>query len=85
MKKYIIEYDREGCIGVASCTVVDPENWEMVNDGKADMKNSKKDSKNGFFIREIDESELEKWKEAAQACPVLVIHIIDKETGQRII
>ena len=84
-KKYLVEYDREGCIGAASCVAVDPENWELVEDGKANLKNSKKGSKKGYYLREIDESELEKWKEAADSCPVLVIHIKDLETGEKII
>lgn len=84
-KKYLVELDREGCIGAAACVAVDPDNWDIVEDGKVDLKNSKKDSKTGFFVREIDESELQKWKEGAEACPVTVIHIIDLETKKRII
>lgn len=84
-KKYLIEYDREGCIGVAACTAVDPENWILVEDGKADLKDSKKEPKKGYYTREIDESELTKWKAAAESCPVLVIHIKDLETGEKII
>lgn len=84
-KKYLVELDREGCIGAAACVAVDPENWDIVEDGKVDLKNSKQDSKTSFFVREIDESELQKWKEAAEACPVTVIHIIDLETKKRII
>ena len=84
-KKYRIEYDREGCIGAAACVAVDPENWELVEDGKADLSKSEQDSKTKFFIREIDESELQKWKEGAESCPVNVIHIVDLETGKRII
>ena len=57
----------------------------MVEDNKADLKDSKQDLKTKFFIRDIDESELSKWKEAAESCPVFVIHIIDLETGKRII
>ena len=86
MKKYRVEYEREKCIGAAACVANDPDNWSMEEDGKADLKNSKEDSKNKlFFIRDIDESELPKWKESAELCPVTVIHIIDLETGKRII
>lgn len=81
----MVELDREACIGAAACVAVDPDNWSIVEDGKVDLKDSKKDDKTGFFIREIDESELAKWKEAAEACPVTVIHITDLETGRRII
>ncbi|MBS3167562.1 ferredoxin [Candidatus Woesearchaeota archaeon] len=85
-KKYRIEYDREGCIGAAACVAVDEENWTIIEDGKADLKESKLDNKKkGYFIREISEEELAKFKEAAEACPVNVIHIVDLETGKRII
>ena len=84
-KKYRIELDREACIGIATCVIADPENWVMVEDGKVDMKDSVKDPKTNFFVRDIDESQLQKWKEAADVCPVNVIHIIDLETGKRII
>ena len=85
MKKYRIEYAREACIGAAACAASDPDNWQMDEDGKANLKDGKKDSKTKYFIREIDESEFPKWKEAAELCPVTVIHIIDLETGKRII
>ena len=54
-KKYIVEYEREGCIGAAACVAVQPEAWEIVDDGKADLKNP--DSKNEIWRKEIDESE----------------------------
>lgn len=84
-KKYRVELDREGCIGAAACVAVDPENWNIVEDGKVDLKDSKQDPKTSYFFRDIDESELAKWKEAAESCPVTVIHITDLETGKRII
>ncbi len=84
-KKYRVELDREGCIGAAACVAVDPENWILADDGKVDLVKSDKDFKSNFYYRIIDESELAKWKESADSCPVLVIHIIDLETNQRII
>lgn len=84
-KRYLVELDREGCIGAAACVAVDPDNWAIVEDGKVDLKDSKQDTKTKFFIREIDEIELQKWKEAAESCPVNVIHIIDLDTKKRII
>lgn len=73
-KKYIIEYDREGCIGAAACIAVAPDSWEMDDDGKANL-----------LKKEIDEDELEINKQAAEACPVNVIRIKDKDTGEYII
>ncbi len=74
-KRYTIEYDREGCIGAGACAAVCPENWFMEADNKANLKN-----------KEVAEGEeFEKNLQAAQVCPVNVIHIIDKQTGKKII
>lgn len=72
-KKYKIVYDREGCIGAGSCVPACPDNWSMNEDGKADCKKL-----------EITEEELQANKDAAESCPVQVIHIED-ENGERII
>ena len=82
MAKFKIFYDREGCIGAAACAAVSGR-WKIVGDGKADLVDSKQD-KDGWFIAEIDEADLEKETEAARSCPALVIHIKD-ENGNQIV
>ena len=84
MGKYIIQYDRKGCIGAGVCAAVAPDHWIMAQDGKADLEGGKQISE-GQFEREIDESELEANKQAAEGCPAIVIHIIEKATGKRIV
>lgn len=74
MAKYRIIYDREGCIGAASCCAACPDNWVLAKDGKADFKKEI-----------IEEKELPANKDAAESCPVMVIHIENVETGERII
>ncbi|RME53688.1 ferredoxin [Candidatus Woesearchaeota archaeon] len=74
MGKYKIEFDREACIGAAACAAVLPEVWEIQDDGKPIVK-----------IPEFDDDALEANMEAAKACPVNVIHIVNKETGERLI
>ncbi len=71
--KYRIEYDREGCIGAASCIAVAPEAWKMGEDGKAVQ-----------LVKEFDEKELQHQLDACRSCPVNVIHIVDS-TGKRLI
>lgn len=73
-EEYEIEYDREGCIGAAACEIACPENWKMMDDGKAN-----------FLKKDIKKDDLEKNMEAAKSCPVNVIHIIDKKTKRRLI
>ncbi len=73
-KKYVIEYDREGCIGAAACAAVS-KNWVISpEDGKADYNEV-----------EFGEEELEENLEAARSCPVNVIHIKRKDNGDKII
>ncbi len=73
-KKYVLEYDREGCIGAAACAAVS-KNWVISpEDGKAD-----------YLEAEFSEAELEENMEAARSCPVNVIHIKRKDTGEKLI
>ena len=44
-KKYLIEYERGNCIGVAACVASAPELWELDEDGKANMLMDKKGDK----------------------------------------
>ena len=65
--------EREGCIGCGACAAIDPDNWEMNEDGKADLKESQSEDKGQK--KEFDKKDLEKNMETAQSCPVNVIHI----------
>ena len=73
MKRYRIEYDRPNCIGAYACLAIAPDTWGEGDDGKAVM-----------LKEEFTEEELEKQLEAARACPVAVIRIIDLETGKEV-
>ncbi len=74
-KKYKVEHDRPNCIGCGACCAVCPSRWEMGEDGKSNFKGNP----------EIDEAEYKDNKDAADSCPVNVIHIIDQETKKKII
>ncbi|MBI4151247.1 ferredoxin [Candidatus Woesearchaeota archaeon] len=84
MKQYRVIYDRKGCIGAAACVAGHDARWVLVDDGKADLKGAQL-NKEGLFELIIDENELPKMMDAAQLCPVLVIHIDEVETGKRLI
>ena len=83
-KKYIIIYDRIGCIGAAACEAVAPTKWKVINN-KATLidKNAIKTEEHEAL--EIDEDQLEEHLEAAKACPVNVIKIKEKESGREVI
>jgi len=83
-KKFILKHDKPNCIGCAACNAVSPDFWTMNDDGKADIKGGKilEDETQEL---EIEEKNFEINKEAAESCPVEVIHIIDKESKKKII
>ena len=83
-KKYILQHDRPNCIGCAACEAVAPDFWEMNVDGKSDIKQAK-DKENGWQEMKIEEKDYEANNEAANSCPVNVIHLVNKKTGERII
>jgi len=65
-----IVVDREGCIGARSCVVVAPEIFQM-------------DDENLAYIVNPDASDDDILKMAAEACPVLAVHLYD-ENGNKI-
>lgn len=94
-KKYKVIYDRFNCIGVGACILLQPEHWLMNRDNKADLIGSiKKEEQTDLigsfqkqeqFELEFTEDELQKFMQAAENCPVNVIHIIDSHTGKQLI
>lgn len=74
MAKYKIEFERDRCIGARSCTDACPDNWTIKEDGKSACK-----------YTEFDDDKLECNMEAAKACPVNAIHIINNESGERLV
>ncbi len=84
MTKYTLEHDRPNCIGCGACAAVCPKFWEMAADGKSDIKDAKT-REDSWQATDIEQDDFEGNKEAADACPVNVIHITDKESGQKLI
>ncbi len=83
-KKYQIQHDRPNCIGCAACAAVAPDFWTMHDDGKSDIVGSIK-REDEWEELDIEEKNFNENKEAADSCPVNVIHIINKETGEKLI
>jgi len=85
MAKYKIEHDRQNCIGCSACAGIDENFWKMdEGDGKSNLVDSKKRD-DGWEERDIEEADFPKNKEAADACPVNVIHIKNLENDEKII
>jgi ferredoxin len=71
-RKYIIEYQRDVCIGAASCAMIAALTFQMDDENKA------------FIIEEGEWDDEEIILAAAQSCPVFAIIVKDAETGEQI-
>lgn len=78
VNKKEIQHDRPNCIGCAACAAIDPKTWKMHEDGKADIVKGEKFGE-GWERKDIKEEEFKDTMDAAEACPVNVIHVIEKE------
>jgi ferredoxin len=74
MVKYKIIHERKDCIGCGACAAVDEKNWFMDDDGNSTLRNSK-EIKKGIYELEIDEKDLEIFKESSGCCPVDIIKV----------
>ena len=68
-----IIHEREKCIGCGSCAALCPKFWEMAEDGKSKLLNSKVNAESGNYELETNEAGCN--QEAADACPVQCIRI----------
>ncbi|NBO23183.1 ferredoxin [bacterium] len=66
-KIHKIVVDRKACIGVATCVVIAPDAFDLDESGIAIVKEG---------AENLDDNKL---LMAAQSCPVLAIHLYDKE------
>lgn len=73
MKKFLITFDREGCIGAFSCSAVDEKLWEKVPaEGKVNLYGAAL-NENGLYEAVLEEGQFA--PEAETVCPVNVIKI----------
>ncbi len=80
MVKLKIEYDKNGCIGAAACVSADPLRWKLDSSGKADLLGSSQQG--DLQVLEVETDDPELFVNAAKVCPVLIIKVIDKDTGE---
>ena len=74
MPQFKITHERPKCIACGSCATIAPKYWEMSEkDGLADLKGCTMNGENEERI--VDESETMENKEAADVCPVQIIHV----------
>lgn len=68
----------------AACAGVSPDHWEMNADGKSDVIGGTK-REDEWEEKDLTDDQYDANLQAAQSCPVNVIHLVKKETGERII
>jgi ferredoxin len=68
-----IIHEREKCIGCGSCAALCPKFFEMADDGKARLLEGQKNAEGND---ELEVEEVGCAQEAADACPVQIIHIV---------
>lgn len=84
-EKYTLQHNKPECIGCGACAAVAPEFWVMNDaDNKSDIIDCK-NLENGWEEKGIEEKDFVKNKDAAESCPVNVIHIVKKENNEKII
>lgn len=84
-KKYRIRHDRPNCIGCSACASIAPAFWEMSPmDGQSDIIGSNK-TPEGWEELDISEADFQCNMDAAEACPVNVIHLIQIGDGKQLI
>ena len=62
----------QNCIGCGSCAAICPKYWEMAEDGKSKLLNSTHNAEGNY---ELETKDIECNQEAANSCPVQIIHI----------
>ena len=87
MGKFRVELDKNACQGFGACVELCPQFFQLSNvDGKSRIEGAKKVTKENEVVLETLELEkLECVREAAEACPFNAIHIVNVETGEKII
>ena len=82
MKTLKITFNKEVCIGNASCAALSPDNFEM-HGSKSSLIGSKETAKH-IFVKEIktNDKKYNEIIEAAKACPVNAIVVEDRDSGK---
>ena len=87
MSEFRVEIDKNVCQGFGACVELCPQFFQLSDvDGKSTIKGAKKVMKENEVVAEtLKLDKLECVREAAEACPFNAIHIINLETGEKLI
>ncbi len=87
MVKFRVEIDKNACQGFGACVELCPQFFQLSDVyGKSTMEGAKKVVKEDEVVAEtLELDKLECVREAAEACPFNAIHILNLETGEKLI
>ena len=87
MGKFKVEVDKNACQGFGACVELCAKFFELSDvDGKTTIKGGREVIENNKAIVEtLELDSLDCIREAAEACPFVAIHIVDLETGEKLI
>ncbi|HLD00420.1 MAG TPA: ferredoxin [Candidatus Nanoarchaeia archaeon] len=78
MSKHTIVHIKKDCISCGACAAIAPEYWEMDPEGLAHLKKSRPAGDNWELDIDTEEARAAN-QEAADVCPVNIIHVKKKE------
>jgi len=87
MGKFRVELDKNACQEFGACVELCPQFFQLSDvNGKSSIKGAKKVMKENEVVAEkLELDKLECVREAAEACPYNAIHIVNMETGEKLI
>ena len=87
MGKFRVELDKNACRGFGACVELCSQFFQLLGaDGKSTIEGAKKVIKENEAVAEtLELDELECVREASEACPFNAIHIVNMETGEKLI
>ena len=87
MSKFKVELDKNTCQGFGACVELCPQFFHLSDvDGKSTIEGAKKVMKeNEVVLETLELDKLECVREAAEACPFNAVHIVNVETGEKLI
>jgi len=87
MGKFRVEIDKNACQGFGACVELCPRFFQLSDvDGKATIEGAKKVMKeNEVVLETLELDDLECVGGAAEACPFNAIHIVNLETGEKLV
>ncbi len=77
MAKYVVKHFRDQCISCGACAALSPMFWKMDDEGMAELVGGVK-VKDHFELVIESESDKAENQEAADCCPVNIIHVEKK-------